>query len=117
MSLVDNATSLRVVFNSGESDCTAASVAEQVTFEWRELPADPEGWGKAAQPSREAAAAPSPPQESFLLLKSSSHRGGELHSFSHFFKKSNLKIVGISRFPHPASVFMHNKVWEGSPEV
>lgn len=87
MSLVDNATSLRVVFNSGESDCTAASVAEQVTFDWQELPADPEGWGKAVQPSREAAASPSPPRESFLLPKPSSHQGGELHSFSHFKKK------------------------------
>lgn len=49
MSLVDNVTSLRVVFNSGASDCTAAA-AEQVTLGWRELPADAEGCGEAAQP-------------------------------------------------------------------
>lgn len=141
MSLVDNATSLRVVFNSGASDCTAAA-AEQVTFGWRELPADPEGCreaaklggGSVASSGKFAAsqAGTAPRRRAALLFSllptttkpknptQPKHRTNQPKPKHH--QKTNPNPTppkrGISRFPPPASVFMQNKgVGGGSPKV
>lgn len=115
MSLVDdNATSLRVVLNSGASDCTAAAAsaaaAEQVTLGWWVVPANPERCGEAVQP----AADPSPPRESLLLPKQAYRRRRRvalvLLLLSHTHTHTQIKN-SVSGFP--ISVFTQNKMSVG----